>query len=1105
MPIITEQMLDTNTGAAAVAQADAGTGRALQQFGQTVSEIMLDVTERRTKIETDNAFAAFSSTYTTQANQEIQKLKSSPDINWTINGQQTKEDYKKNMRLFSERAAEQAPNDVAKNAIRLSAIKNEESYDNILNSIHADKVMNENDKLFTEVSGSAIAELNLDSNAVTADNIYKSKSVVLSSLGQNPYANPERLRVKDVEFTSGFAEQFAAYGALKNPLQTLSTFSPELGNYVNNVTKKGNLRDPSVNPFANIAYKGKDGNFYQTKFSPSTNSFTQVQAEIDPALYSDAAFVDMSTKEVIVASKNLMSSTRVPQFVKDIYAKNPEKAGTILQNLLQQSFQRKKEDITLQKARITDTYNKTLAGEVSYANANKSLELGADVTNLNANVTQADSLKNYYEATMPTSVGNVVQTFRDNPMMSASMRENLVKQAKTNTDSVAESKDPRVIAMIENVGAGDYEAGKAIVKENQHIHTDKMVKDLTETFDKISEDYRKDPSAYIRGGLNSEQQDLYKFFFTKGIFEKQLPSEVTARLKSYMPELLNKANLGGFNSHVDSFGMTKEEETSFANTMKSPTMSPEAQVNAVANLREYIGPKATANLLERNGLGNYQAMLALGNFPLKTQVAQANQSLKDLKTVAATQGIVELELDEQLNTAVNDSELVNTIAAGAGVFKTATAANIKSDIKALTYHNIVNGNMDQADAIEKAVKDYTKSFDIVSSGGKNGRYYLYAPKGNMGNTEKVEEWINDRGLTPEYIASQSPAVPEQFRKDLKGLYSEAEVQSQWVNYLSSNLKYLTNAEGDGVKLVYTNKDGDIIPVMSNYAGGRPVNFEITYAKINAFMKNKEASRPTFNAPIEAESRPQDIQRVYMNNLQKAIYKNKFEKETTGLQGISEETEIETSAAATLVDETWLNETMIAEGETAAQGNYSFERLFVEAKDGNFLHSMRIDNFAKLNSPDNVGIVGETPIHTYKENGKTYVSYLPLSPKKWLELPESDKKKYYPTIEAAIRKTMYNWTRVSTNPEAARFMQGRRLTQDQFHGITDIWHTLGMSKLTGGSRTDVPAYKQLGDLLRGKKFNEALKLIKDDPSLNKELGANQFRFNRLQKLLGGIRA
>jgi hypothetical protein len=201
--------------------------------------------------------------------------------------------------------------------------------------------------------------------------------------------------------------------------------------------------------------------------------------------------------------------------------------------------------------------------------------------------------------------------------------------------------------------------------------------------------------------------------------------------------------------------------------------------------------------------------------------------------------------------------------------------------------------------------------------------------------------------------------------------------------------------------------------------------------------------------------PQNIQRnIYRNSLEKAVEINRLQKESAGTQGIAVDTRIETSAAATLVDPQWLKETLFAEGETLehAPRSYTFERLYAEDTPKGFLHSMQIDNFNSLNSPEGVAMVGETKVYRYTENGKKFISYIPLPPKKWLELSEADKKKWYPTIEAAAMKTLSNWTRFSTNPEVARFLQGGTYTEKQFHGVADIWHTYGMSNMLSDKKS-----------------------------------------------------
>ena len=117
MPIITEQMLDTNVGAQQVAPADQGFGRGLAQLGQTATDIITDVVAKRTETETNNAVAAYDLTSSDFTAKQIEQLRSNADYNWTMDGAEIKKNALKNVQEFNKRAYDAAPNDIAKERI----------------------------------------------------------------------------------------------------------------------------------------------------------------------------------------------------------------------------------------------------------------------------------------------------------------------------------------------------------------------------------------------------------------------------------------------------------------------------------------------------------------------------------------------------------------------------------------------------------------------------------------------------------------------------------------------------------------------------------------------------------------------------------------------------------------------------------------------------------------------------------------------------------------------------------------------------------------------------------------------------------------------------
>ncbi len=102
--------------------------------------------------------------------------------------------------------------------------------------------------------------------------------------------------------------------------------------------------------------------------------------------------------------------------------------------------------------------------------------------------------------------------------------------------------------------------------------------------------------------------------------------------------------------------------------------------------------------------------------------------------------------------------------------------------------------------------------------------------------------------------------------------------------------------------------------------------------------------------------------------------------------------------------------------------------------------------------------------------------------------------------------MLAWTKTSTNPEVATFLKGKAVTQDEFFGVADMWHVFGGSKLQGiavkGKKPDA-VYKELGDLLKEKKWKDALTLIKKSPLLSQEVKGR--RLKRLDRYFRGNNA
>lgn len=1102
MPIITEQMVNPNVGVEQVAQPNVAGPRALQQLGATASDIILDVQNKRTQVETDSAIAAFQVNLNAQVNEQLAKARSDSNANWTINGATIKDNIRKDFKGFAERAAEQAPNGKAQEAIRLEAQRMQSSVDNRLEVIHADRVLDENKKLYDEVGGTAIASLTMQDNAFQADAIYKQNFTVLAGMRNRPYSNPSALDVKDSEFVARFNERYAFYGEINNPLTTLATYSPEIASHIQNIKQRIG-RDAEVNPFADLAFKGRDGQFYYNKYSPATQTFQTVRAEIDASLYPDAAYINMATKEVVVSQKQLMSSPRTPQFVKDLYAKNPDKASAILNNLITSSVKRKRDDATLQQQMIDKNSEKALRGDLTPSQAQQSKLLAADPLTMGEASTKKDKLTNFFKATTASVVSAASQRITDNPVMDAAQLDSLIKETEKQLDNEIESVDPLNNSMLNDLGDNDLEAGKQLARDNVSVYKDNVKKALIEIQESKLAEFQKDGAAYRRKLLNPEAQAVVSNFFNRGIYEKEMSPQNEAILTKSVDSYLSRLQLDGFHAGVVSVGMNKNEEESVANYLKNNTSNPEAVDNVINNLNKVIGPNLTAQFLDRNGLSTFRSFSLLNtNQPLRVQIAQAEQAMPKMLDSLKALGHDPKTIEEQLLSDVKNSELVQVLSVGGGVNKQMNAAAVVSNIKSLTIHNIVNGNLSPSEARRKAVKDYMNSFDVLSDGGYNGRYYLYSPKGGMKDKGEIKEWIDNRGTSVEYLSQKNLIIPETFRKDAKGLYSEKELREKWAKQISSTMKWVTNSDGTGMRLMYADKENNLVPVFVGATNGTKSPFEVSFKEVVA--KQKAVRSPERSTFQDTELPANNVFNRYSSPLQKQIDNARFNKETSGI-GLSPDIDVETSAAANFVDPQWINDTLIAEGETAKQRNFTFERIYVENKPTNFLHSMRISNFATLNSAKNQAIVGETPVFIHKENGKEYISYLPLPPKKYLELSKEDKAKYEFTLEEAAKKTLKNWTQVSTNPEVARFMQGKRLTQDQFQGIADIWHTLGATKLLGGGKGLDPSYKQLGDLLRDKKFDEALSLIAKSPVLFKELGANTFRFKRLERFFGGNRA
>ena len=1115
MPIITEQMLDTNVGAQQVAPANTGFGQGLGQLANTASSILLDITEKRTETETNNAVAAYNLTSSDFASKQLEQVKSNADYNWTMDGASIKKNAMQSIQEFNKRAYDAAPNDVAREKIKLNGMREETAFSLQLEAINASKVLSESDKLITEASGQAIASLSLGMRGGQADLIYKDKVSSIQSLKSMAYTDPDKIDQQETSFVSSFAERFASNAIFVKPIDGLAAFSPELAMYALQKMKGSNLRDPNVNPLADIAQRGPDGKFYSHKFNPSMGVHQLVEAPIDPSLYSDdVLFVDTATKTAVVTQKKLLSDPTVPQFVKDAYSKNPEKMNGILNNLLQATLRRAQEDSSLKQAAIDENYKQTFTGKITQNQALMSKEYAASEDNLNSLNTDAEQLDNIIKANVPLALYNSVNELADSPVAGEQFISRVVEKGMSNLNSLVDSKDHRDLAMFEKLGKGDVEEGKRIYKEFAYTKKDPIAEEIRKLAKANQQEFVKDPGSYLRGRLSDQEKDLHSYFFTKGIFEKDIPDNVGTPLAQTMDSNLKKLQLWGYNSGTTSIGATKEEEKNIADFIKSNTTNPEAITYAVNNLNRFVGPRLTTEFLDRNGLSNLRSLLSTSNHPLRVQIAQAHTAMPKMLDQIKMRGIdAKTEIDDPVMNKLNDSELVNVIAAASGPNKNINASAIISDVKALAYHNMTSGNLSTKDAVNKAVSDYTSSFDFISDGGNNGKFYLYSTRGGMGNIQNVKGWMETRGASVDYLASKSLVIPEDFRKSSSGLRSEDELRNRWAKQVASKSGWYTNADATGAILMYRDAKNNLVPVPIEDIAGNKQNLEVSYEEINSYATQVRSS----SLPIEDTEYPGTTGQLfnrgqsYKSELQRQIDISRFKAQSQGVQGISKDNPVSTSAAATYVSDEWLDGTMEAEGELSRQGNYSMDRLYVERKPRkkggprNFLHSMDMENFEKLNSPSNVKIVGETPVYTYKRNGKEYMSYLPLPPEKFAALSDEDKKKYYPTIEGAIRKTMKNWTRVSTNPEVARFMQHTNITQDQFYGIADIWHTMGASKLLGADAKTYPDHKQLGDLLREKKFKEALALIKTKESLYKELGANKFRFNRLARLFGGNRA
>ncbi len=222
-----------------------------------------------------------------QEEQLYQTIKSDPTLNWNSDGNTIKSNFLENMKKIQSDFEMKAPNDVAKREMRLQADKDNVTTTLKLDALHSQKVLETNEKLYTEIGGSSIASMPFGVDAATADQSYKKTATDLLKLGQVPFSTPDKIRDREKWYVTNYTEKFVQDGAISNPLQTLRTLSPDVARYLELATNKG--MTASNNGLSDIAYKGADGRFYQFQFNASTQTYVPKLSSLDPSLYKGAS------------------------------------------------------------------------------------------------------------------------------------------------------------------------------------------------------------------------------------------------------------------------------------------------------------------------------------------------------------------------------------------------------------------------------------------------------------------------------------------------------------------------------------------------------------------------------------------------------------------------------------------------------------------------------------------------------------------------------------------------------------------------------------------------------------------------------------------------
>ncbi len=290
-----------------------------------------------------------------------------------------------------------------------------------------------------------------------------------------------------------------------------------------------------------------------------------------------------------------------------------------------------------------------------------------------------------------------------------------------------------------------------------------------------------------------------------------MPSSELLKLKAIASADQQKLKQWNSDLGLASSIMTKEEEQKLVDYVKANTNNPEKVTTAITRLQEVMGNKATAEFLDRSGLGLHRALFATNSFALQSDIATAVNGFNSNKTILQSQyDDTKLEkIGERIRSNKVTQKLMSTLTAASGNNASTTAASIESSIKALTYQNIVKDKMDWDTAVEKAAERVAGEFDIVNDKpiGGSGRYFLYSKKGGMGDKNRVEKWVKERALTKEYLEKNALVVGEEFKKRLQGVRrTPQEIRAKWSSFIQQNAVLTTNEGGDGVRLMYRDPD-----------------------------------------------------------------------------------------------------------------------------------------------------------------------------------------------------------------------------------------------------------------------------------------------------------